>query len=204
MIPVKLRKFVLNNPWLLVIVNVLGSGFGYWYYRFSILENPVYTWPFIPVSPNATLFMAISVGLYALGRKSRWTKLVDALAFIGNLKYGLWVVVVMLSTPSAYLQQTSEPMFFFLVVSHALMASQALLVLDYTEITLEAVFGSGAWYALLDVLHYFGPMLHTPLPAGASFALAGLTASSLTFTGVWAYVYSESELFWQFFGTIDE
>lgn len=195
MLPEKVKSLALNNPWLLVAVNILGTIFGYWYYRFHLLENPLHFWAFIPVSPNATLFMALSLGLYALGKRNKWTRIVDVLAFIGNLKYGLWIVVVMLATPSAYLNQSTTAMFTFLVVTHALMATQALLVLDYTEFDLNALFVGALWYTINDVVDYFGPKLHTPLPEGASFALAGLTATALTFTSIWAYLYSDSELF---------
>ncbi|MFQ3308551.1 MAG: putative membrane protein YpjA [Candidatus Nanohaloarchaea archaeon] len=195
MLPEKIKEIALNNPWLLVILNILGTGFGYWYYRFQLMDSPLHFWPLIPVSPNATLFMALSLGLYALGKKNRWTRVIDVLAFIGNLKYGLWTVVVMLSTPSAYLNQSTTTMFIFLVVTHALMATQALIVLDYTDFDLDALFSGALWYTINDVVDYFGPKLHTPLPEGASFALAGLTATALTFTSIWAYLYSDSELF---------
>lgn len=195
MLPEKVKKLALNNPWILVAVNLVGTVFGYWFYRFHLLENPIHFWPFIPVSPNATLFMALSLGLYALGKRNKWTRIVDVLAFIGNLKYGLWTVVVMLSTPSAYLLESTAFMFSFLVISHALMATQSLLVLDYTEFDLNALFVAALWYTINDVVDYFGPKLHTPLPEGASFALAGLTATALTFAGIWAYLYSDSELF---------
>lgn len=198
MLPKRIRNLALDYSRILVLINILGTGFGYWYYRFQLMDNPLHLWPLIPVSPNATLFMALSLMLYTLGRRSRWTKIVDVLAFIGNLKYGLWTVIVMLATPSAYINQSTPEMFAFLVVSHALMATQAFLVLDYTEVDLEALFVGAMWYTINDVVDYFGMKLHTPLPEGASFALAGLSAATLTFTGIWAYLYSSSKLFKRF------
>jgi len=201
MIPAKIREFALNHPWLLIAVNLAGSAFGYWYYRFALIDNPLYTWPLIPVSPNATMFMAISLALFAVGRNSRWTRIIDALAFIGNLKYGLWTVIVMLSTPSAFLAESTDFMFFFLVVSHALMATQAFLIFDYTSIGIEPVFVGAGWYLLNDLTDYFGPMLHTPLPKEASFSVAGLSAILLTFASVWSYLYGEPKAFKQMFET---
>lgn len=195
MLPKRIRDLALDYSRILVIINILGTGFGYWYYRFQLVDNPLHLWPLIPVSPNATLFMALSLTLYTIGKRNRWTRIVDALAFIGNLKYGLWTVIVMLATPSAYLNHSTTAMFAFLVISHALMATQAFIVLEYTEVDLKALFVSAVWYTFNDAVDYFGPKLHTPLPEGASFALAGLSAAALTFSGIWAYLYSGSEAF---------
>jgi uncharacterized membrane protein YpjA len=90
-IPDRVERITLRLVWAVVAVNLAGTVFGIWYYRFQLANTPAVMWPVVPDSPIATLAMVLSLVSWKLGRDRKW---VHALAFVGNLKYGLWVVAV--------------------------------------------------------------------------------------------------------------
>lgn len=135
----------------LAAINVLGTLFGFYYYADQLSANPVHLWPFIPDSPLATLFIALSFTLAAYKKESG---LIDALAFIGNLKYGLWTVFTLLYYYEIFYTGNPLPMYLFMLFSHVAMAVQAFLVLEYSEISLKQFTVGSSWFVLNDVLDY--------------------------------------------------
>lgn len=78
----------------LVLGNLVAVYYGwtdYYAYQFSV--TPVWLWPLVSDSPNAVLLFATAVFLHLIGRGNR---IVDLVAFIANVKVGLWTVFVLL------------------------------------------------------------------------------------------------------------
>lgn len=181
--PTKLGDILFKRKVIsaIILTNLSGTLFGFYYYSHLLASTSVKLWPFIPDSPLATLMMAISLILYLRGRQSA---LIDLLAFIGNIKYGLWTPFVLIHMREGFLYGTSTLMYVFLLISHLLMAVQALMVLEYSDFSLKHVVIVGAWFGLNDIIDYsYG--IHAELPGVAGLtSTTALVAYSLTFSSV--------------------
>lgn len=179
-LPRRLEDLALRYAWMIVAINLAGTAFGFWYYRFQFAGTPVVMWPWVPDSPLATLFIALSLALWKLDRQN---ELIDMLAFFGNIKLGLWTPFVLLSFNDAFLAQTALPMYAFLLVSHLGMVAQAFLIHRYSDFSIPAIAAALVWYSFDLMVDYFIPILggphHTALPFTESMAveLAGNTTA---------------------------
>ena len=153
-LPARLETVTLRLVWVVVAVNLAGTVFGFWYYRFQLGNTPLVMWPVVPDSPTVTLFMIASLVSWKVGRNRRW---LHALAFVGNLKYGLWVVVVQFTINDVL--AAGDPYYWFLVVGHLGMALQALVIHRYAEFTVPAVGAAVTWFGFNDVVDYFLPIV---------------------------------------------
>jgi uncharacterized membrane protein YpjA len=169
-LPESLEDLALRYAWVIVAVNLLGTAFGFWYYGFHPLplSDPLITWqfvaeppamwPFVPDSPVATLFIAASLALWRLGRNS---EIVNALAFFGCLKLGLWTPFVLLAFMEGF-SYNSVLMYNFLFWSHLAMVAEAFLIYRYSDFPVGAVLVALVWYGLNDLVDYFLPLVGTP------------------------------------------
>jgi uncharacterized membrane protein YpjA len=142
-----------------VATNLVGTAFGFWYYRFQFAAEPLAVWPLVPDSPVATLFIALSFGLWSLGRSN---EVVNALAFFGCWKLGLWTPFVLLAFADGFLATTAVPMYAFLLGSHLMMVVEAFVIHRYSDFPVGAVAVAVAWYGLNDAVDYFVPLVGTP------------------------------------------
>ena len=165
-LPERLENVGLRLAWLLVAVNLAGTAFGFWYYRFQLAVTPTVMWPFVPDSPLATLFIALSLAAWRLDVDVPW---LHALAFFGCIKLGFWTPYVQLFVNG----QGSVPtwLYQFLVWSHLAMTLEAFLVHRYAEFPVRAVAVAVVWYGFNDLVDYFVPLIgdyhHTLLRAEA-------------------------------------
>lgn len=153
-LPRRIEDLVLEYAWVIVAINLAGTAFGFWYYRFQLAETPLLMWPFVPDSPGATLFIALSLAAWKLNYNQEW---VNALAFFGCIKLGLWTpyVQLVLNGPGGI-----EPwLYWFLVVSHLAMVLQAFVIYRYSEFPIGAVAVAAVWYGFNDVVDYFAPLV---------------------------------------------
>jgi uncharacterized membrane protein YpjA len=164
-LPERLEAFALRYARLIVAVNLAGTAFGFWYYRGQFGRTPVEMWPFVPDSPAATLFFALALGAWAVGRPNDH---LAALAFVGNVKLGLWTPYVLVLFADGFLAFTPVPLFAFLAVSHLGMVVQAFVLHRITDFPLRAVAVATAWYAVDLLMDYFVPVTggvtHTAVP----------------------------------------
>ncbi|ADE02561.1 DUF1405 domain-containing protein [Haloferax volcanii] len=157
-LPEWLENFGLNIAWLVVVINLVGTAFGFWYYGYQFGIEPTAMWPLVPDSPVATLFIALSLALWKLGRSNEY---VNALAFFGCLKLGLWTPYVLLAFKGDF-SYLHWAMYNFLFWSHLAMVVEAFLIQRYAEFPTPAVLVAVGWYALNDLLDYFVPIVGTP------------------------------------------
>jgi uncharacterized membrane protein YpjA len=150
-------KFLLFHKtfmWLLLVVNILGTIYGYYWYMWQLeITDPIFL-VFVPDSPTASLFFSIALFGWLINRHF---KLIEALALITLVKYGLWAVVMNIWT-----QFESGPIGFvgwMLVVSHFAMAVQALLYIPMYKFKWIHVLIAAIWTLHNDVIDYvFGQM----------------------------------------------
>ena len=150
-------KFLLFHKsfmWLLLVINVLGTIYGYIWYMWQLkITDPIFI-IFVPDSPTASLFFSIALFGWLINRNF---KLIEALALITLVKYGLWAVVMNIWT-----QFEAGPIGFvgwMLVVSHFAMAVQALLYIPKYKFNWIHVLIAAIWTLHNDVIDYvFGQM----------------------------------------------
>ncbi|WP_345784756.1 DUF1405 domain-containing protein [Halobellus ordinarius] len=153
-LPRQLENLALRYAWLIVIINLAGTAFGFWYYRFQLAQTPLVMWPFVPDSPAATLLVALSLAAWKLDLDIEWLHM---LAFFGNIKLGLWTpfVQLFLNGPGGI-----EPwLYWFLIVSHLAMSLQSFLIYRYAEFSVGAVAVATVWYGFNDIVDYFVPLV---------------------------------------------
>jgi uncharacterized membrane protein YpjA len=176
-LPAWLENLGLDLAWVVVAVNLLGTAFGFWFYGLHPLPlsdplvvdqfavEPVVMWPFVPDSPVATLFIALSLAAWKLGRSNEY---LNALAFFGCIKLGAWTPFVLLAFRADFAYQ-HWAMYNFLFWSHLAMVVQAFLIHRYAAFPTRAVGVALLWYGLNDVVDYLvpvtGPPHHTFIPA---------------------------------------
>ncbi|MEO4053153.1 DUF1405 domain-containing protein [Solibacillus sp. CAU 1738] len=139
---------------LLLIINFLGTVYGYYWYgsQLAITEPKFYI--FVPDSPTASLFFCFAIVGWLLGKNF---KLMEVLALVTLIKYGLWAVVMNLLTFAevGYL----GPDGWMLVFSHFMMAVQAMLYLPKYRFDFWHIVVAAIWTLHNDFIDYvFGQM----------------------------------------------
>ncbi|WP_347860485.1 DUF1405 domain-containing protein [Salimicrobium sp. PL1-032A] len=150
-------KYLLESRLFLVgllLVNFLGTLYGYIWYAPQLMRTEPIFLLFVPDSPTASLFFTIAIAGWLMGKHFR---LVEALALITLLKYGLWAVAMNLLTLAV---EGSLPwQSYMLIVSHGAMAFQALLYVHKYTFTFIHVCFAAVWTLHNDVIDYvFGQM----------------------------------------------
>jgi uncharacterized membrane protein YpjA len=112
------RRFLL----LLFLINVIGTIYGYYWYMPQLAETPMKFLLFVPDSPTACLFFVLV--LWAFIRGKNWP-LMEALAIVTLVKYGVWAVIMNLLVllVTGDLHWTG----YMLMGSHLAMAIQGIL-----------------------------------------------------------------------------
>jgi len=145
------HKTVLS---VLFVINLLGTIYGYIWYEPQLRDTPLIYWPFVPDSPTASLFFTVVLGLWIVGKRS---PLLETLAFITLIKYGVWAVVMnvlFLRTLGSDADTFTVLMALMLMVSHGAMAVQALLYAPFMTWTIRSFVLTLVWVIHNDVVDY--------------------------------------------------
>lgn len=138
--------------WLLVLINLGGVAYGFYYYGPQFGLTPAWLWPWVPDSPASVGLFALALALHQLKRPSQ---VVDWLAFLANIKVGLWTVFV-LGYYDAHFGIWTEPLTnlnFWLFWLHAAMAAQALVLARSLRLGKAAAIAAG-WFGLDIAMDY--------------------------------------------------
>jgi uncharacterized membrane protein YpjA len=76
---------------ILVVINFLGTIWGFWWYHEQLSLTPLAWWPLVPDSPFASACFTITLVLFLAGKRSKWFHLI---ACFLSIKYGIWAVAV--------------------------------------------------------------------------------------------------------------
>lgn len=149
--PVLGNKAVL---WLLLVINIAGTIYGYIWYKWQLVDTPPIFLPFVPDSPTASLFFVFVLIAFILGEN--WP-IFEALAIVTLIKYGIWAVVMNLLV----LQVTGELdwIALMLIFSHGAMAVQGMLYAPFYRIKTWHLVVTGIWTLHNDVIDYVFFML---------------------------------------------
>jgi len=170
-VPTTLEDLGLRFAWLVVAINLVGTAFGFWYYSGQFAETTAALWPWVPDSPLATLFIALAIACWKLGREQPW---LTALAFFGNIVLGLWTPYTLLAFADSY-TYLSPVMYHFLFWSHLAMVVQALVLYRISDFPVWAVAVAAGWYWSNLIVDYFVPIVgephHTIIPVKRDAAM---------------------------------
>lgn len=145
--------------WLLFVVNLLGTIYGYIWYgnqlEFTAANYPLWLLIFVPDSPTASLFFTLALLLILFPPKSitgsQVRGLIEALAVVTSVKYGLWAVSMIFA--GGYQGDQLVWKDWMLVISHLGMAIEALIYtrfFSFRKMLPLALF----WTLANDVLDY--------------------------------------------------
>ncbi|MEW4370279.1 DUF1405 domain-containing protein [Paenibacillus kandeliae] len=146
--------------WLLLICNVLGTIYGYYWYALQ-MEYTLQHWPawivvFVPDSPTASLFFSVALVFLLYPPRRGWAKgirvLFEALAVVTSVKYGVWAVVMIFW--GAALGQELVWENWMLTVSHLAMAIEALLYVRFFLFRWTSLLVALGWTLLNDYMDY--------------------------------------------------
>jgi uncharacterized membrane protein YpjA len=135
--------------YLLLIVNFLGTVYGYYWYRFQLVDTPPKFLAFVPDSPTASLFFVFVLIAFILGKN--WP-FMEALAIVTLVKYGIWAVVMngLVLGISGELDGVS----LMLMLSHGAMAVQGILYAPFYRFKMWHLVVTGIWTLHNDVIDY--------------------------------------------------
>ncbi|WP_280768206.1 DUF1405 domain-containing protein [Salipaludibacillus daqingensis] len=139
------RWFIL----LLLIVNIFGTIYGFIWYESQIAVTPPHFLIFVPDSPTASLFFCIVLAAFLFGKNF---PIVEALAAVTLLKYGVWAVVMILA--AAVAGSPIGILNYMLIASHLGMAIQGLLYIPYYRIKPWHLILVAIWTLHNDVIDY--------------------------------------------------
>lgn len=140
------QKWVL---FFLLLINIFGTIYGYYWYKNQLANTPSHFYIFVPDSPTASLFFVFVLILF-LFRKN-WP-LMEALAAVTLIKYGIWAVVMNIGAGAMGASLTWEN--YMLIGSHLAMAVQALIFSPYYRIRPIHLIIVAVWTLHNDVIDY--------------------------------------------------
>lgn len=135
--------------WLLLIVNILGTVYGFYWYGWQLKETPAVFIPFVPDSPTASMFFVFVLIAFLL--KKNWG-LIEALAIVTLFKYGIWAVVMNILV--YFVQGRLDWEGYMLIGSHFAMAVQGLLYAPFYRIKWWHFIVAAIWTLHNDIIDY--------------------------------------------------
>jgi uncharacterized membrane protein YpjA len=175
------RSIALNRSWwwTLLGINFFGALYGFYWYWPQLQASPRWQWPLIPDSPGSTFLLFIWLGLMLLGYdwKRPGMQWLAAIAFISNMKYGLWTATVL---PEAGIKFGWQFDYIYLSLSHAGMWVQAMIFARFYKPAILPAIGAMLFMWFQDLIDYRVLMTHPTLPENSQFLFAAATAVILS------------------------
>lgn len=147
---------ILSRAWavlVLMTVNLAGAAYGFYWYAGLFADTPWYLWLFTPDSPLAASLFVLMLLLRLSGRPAPW---LEAISFLGLIKFGAWTVLVtgyhLLTGGAATLDQ------FLVIALHLAMVAQGAVFLPLLKPARGLWLTAFTWFVLHDFMDYaFGP-----------------------------------------------
>lgn len=161
---------------LVVVINILGTVFGFIYYRYLFGIVPWYLWPVVPDSPGSTLLFAIALALLLIGKKK---DLLSFIACVSTIKYGLWTIFVIVYFPEYFLVPSTREFYYLMLFLHFGMVIQPVVLLHTIEHKRRYLLIALLWFFMNDYFDYVvgtGPLTTHGLPLD----VVGVVTAALT------------------------
>jgi len=185
LILIKLWRDFWRDPWQarftvpLVVINALGSGFGYYWYHEQLAATPFYNWLFVPDSPLASTLVTLAL---LMRGDTALKRLFQTVAFTAAIKYGIWAMVIItqywgMGGPVGIVELA-------LWFSHLGMAVEGGIFLKNLQLDRTTVTVTGIWMLLNDFMDYVAGLHPYLFAQGQEFlAVAAALALSFLITG---------------------
>ncbi|OEF99020.1 hypothetical protein BHF71_10190 [Vulcanibacillus modesticaldus] len=124
----------LQKTWfivLLIIVNLAGSIYGFYWYKNQLLKTPKEWLIFVPDSPLSSTFFTIFLILYLFKKK---VPFIEGLASIFMFKYGVWATTIII-----WGAWVVEPSYIKILMVETISWVDVMLMLSHTAMAIEAV-----------------------------------------------------------------
>ncbi len=138
--------------YLILLINIGGTVYGIYYYHLQFLENPPYLWILISDSPNSTMFFAISAVLYRMGRR---IYLMEVLASVSLIKYGLWTDFVLLYHSNHFFSPEWRMLYTGIFITHGGMVLEGLALSPAIRKVSWRALPVLGWLIFNDYMDYF-------------------------------------------------
>ena len=171
------RQLFLKPRFLKVIllINVVGSIYGYYWYSVQLWLTPLKFWIFVPDSPLSTTLFSLSILLILCQRRIPF---LNFLAFISVIKYGLWAIFV--NTHFWLLSGQVHWVEVMLWLSHLGMVIEGIVYLRFFPPSFFEWGAVGVWLAINDYVDYAWA-LHPYLYLQAQLPVVEVITYCLTF-----------------------
>lgn len=154
--------YYLEQKWFiitLIIVNFLGSIYGFYWYKNQLIETPGKWLIFTPDSPLSSTFFTIFLVMHLYKKKF---PLIEAFASITSFKYGIWATAIIFwgawTVQPSWIDivklQTITWIDLMLVISHLSMAIEAILFFKKYSYGFISIFVVGLWIFFNDFVDY--------------------------------------------------
>jgi uncharacterized membrane protein YpjA len=134
---------------LLLVINIAGTIYGYYWYGWQLKETPAIFKIFVPDSPTASLFFVFVLIAFLLGKN--WP-ILEAFAIVTLFKYGIWAVVMNILV--LFVQGELEWEGYMLIFSHFAMAVQGVLYSPFYRFKWWHLIVAAIWTLHNDVIDY--------------------------------------------------
>lgn len=142
--------------WMMLVVNVLGTIYGYYWYREQLQAAPLKFVLFIPDSPTACLFFVVVLIYFLRGKNNG---LFESLAVVSLFKYGFWAIGmnIFFLVYNGYLPWTG----YMLMASHFAMAMQGLVYAPFYRIKIWHIVVTALFTVHNEIIDYVYNMMPT-------------------------------------------
>jgi uncharacterized membrane protein YpjA len=188
---------------LIVLIDLVGMAYGYYYYAEQLGSTPFYLWLFVPDCPFYVMLFTIALLLAVFGIES---KLFSYIAAVGMMKYGIWTLAALLLFRNYFFSSPFWLLSSVLFVLHIGMFSEGPLLIP-KKLSWFHVSIALPWFLIHDYFDYFYGFLdnagryvmgtHPILPQGGSIEVMMLLTILLsTFLCLSVYLWSLGGVVW--------
>lgn len=144
---------------LVIIINVIGSLFGLYYYWDQLMMTPWYYWLFVPDCPLYSFFMIFALIFIAMGKRFDTFNVITT---VGLAMYGAWTMLTLIYFREVFFAPENALMSVGLWVSHLGLALESVLLLPYIKKASIMPWAlAGIWFLAQDYFDYFVGFTYT-------------------------------------------
>lgn len=134
---------------ILLIINIIGSLYGYYWYRGQLLSTDVLFLIFVPDSPLSTTLFSLVIYCKI---KEKTLKILPLLSSAFLAKYGLWAVLI--NFHLLFIGESFTWINLMLALSHLGMAVEGVIYYPYRSVTLTETCSVSAVLIFWDFMDY--------------------------------------------------
>lgn len=161
-----------------ILINIMGTAFGFYYYKYAFETHPPYLWIFLPDSPLATGLFAASLLLLYMNRHNNLLALVGS---INTMKYGFWTLLVIIYFSDFFLEPSRRFFYYLMFLLHFMMIIQPALIIHKLDLNKSTLALALAWILLNDIMDYvffLTPLYMFPFQKNDIMIIGGITTIS--------------------------